>query len=188
MIWGDSTRSCASSRGGLLVPPCVVVFFMRTTRADCFSTSPVEFLRSPALVLSLHPFQAQVPYSPRLPELFFGEEMMMAVRLFTHGWDVYAPPEALVFHQWSRAHRPFFREIRQPDQEARAASERQVRSFLCTERKEGEEECGFCDAPAAESYGEEYALGKVRTVREFAELCSLNFCKKRFEPKAKTLD
>lgn len=144
-------------------------------------------LKCPALIVGSHPFQTQVPYSPHLSELFFGEEMIMAVRLFTHGWDVYAPPEALVFHQWSRAHRPFFRETRQPDEEARAASERQVRSFLCTERKEGEEECGFCGAPAAEKYGEEYALGKVRTVREFAELCSLNFCKKRFEPKAKTL-
>ncbi|GAQ88896.1 N-acetylglucosaminyltransferase family protein [Klebsormidium nitens] len=121
----------------------------------------------------------EVPYSPHLPELFFGEEMIMAVRLFTHGWDVYAPPEALVFHQWSREHRPFFRESRKPDLKARAASERQVKSFLCTERKEGGEVCSLCGAPPADSYSREYGLGDVRCVRSFAEACSVNFCRKR---------
>lgn len=131
------------------------------------------------------PAQMQVPYSPHLPELFFGEEMIMAVRLFTHGWDVYAPPEALVFHQWSREHRPFFRESRKPDLEARAASEWQVKSFLCTERREGEEVCGVCSAPPAESYGREYGLGDLRSVRSFAEACSVNFCWKRIGRKTK---
>lgn len=47
----------------------------------------------------------EVPYVP-LPRLFFGEEQIMAVRLFTHGFDCFAPPQAVVYHLWSRGHRP----------------------------------------------------------------------------------
>lgn len=51
---------------------------------------------------------AEVPYTP-LPHLFFGEETAMAVRLWTHGWDFYAPNTHAVFHLWSRTHRSNFR-------------------------------------------------------------------------------
>ena len=29
-------------------------------------------------------------------------------RLFTHGYDFFAPPEAVVYHLWTRSHRPAF--------------------------------------------------------------------------------
>ena len=35
----------------------------------------------------------QVPYSNHLPFLFFGEEMLMLARMWTHGWDVFAPSQ-----------------------------------------------------------------------------------------------
>ena len=47
-----------------------------------------------------------VPYDDNLQYLFFGEELSMAVRLYTHGYDLYAPPETVVYHLWSRSHRP----------------------------------------------------------------------------------
>ena len=31
------------------------------------------------------------PYDPHLPFLFFGEEVSMAVRMWTRGYDLYAP-------------------------------------------------------------------------------------------------
>ena len=40
--------------------------------------------------------------------LFFGEEITMAARLWTHGFDCYAPPQAVVYHLWTRDHRPNF--------------------------------------------------------------------------------
>ena len=46
------------------------------------------------------------PYDGTLHHLFFGEEQSMAVRLYTHGYDLYAPSEAVCFHLWSRDHRP----------------------------------------------------------------------------------
>ena len=48
------------------------------------------------------------PYDSHLPFLFFGEELSMAVRLFTHGYDLFAPPTAVCYHLWSRDHRVTF--------------------------------------------------------------------------------
>ncbi len=73
--------------------------------------------------------QLQVPYDPLLPHLFFGEEAVMAARLFTHGietlsmqhtfqpiydcsfsfflgYSFFAPLKSVIFHLYSRAHRP----------------------------------------------------------------------------------
>jgi len=46
------------------------------------------------------------PYNGSLHHLFFGEEISMAVRLFTCGYELFAPPQTVVYHLWSRAHRP----------------------------------------------------------------------------------
>ncbi|GLI62639.1 hypothetical protein VaNZ11_005305 [Volvox africanus] len=47
----------------------------------------------------------EVPYCPYLPHLFFGEESYMLARMWTRGWDVFAPAVPLAFHQWERSAR-----------------------------------------------------------------------------------
>jgi len=46
----------------------------------------------------------EVPYDPHL--YFAGEEDTMSLRLFTHGYDLYAPHNAIAWHQYSREQRP----------------------------------------------------------------------------------
>ena len=55
-------------------------------------------------------FLQEVPYDPRLLMLFFGEEILMTVRCFTHGWDLFSPSEGLVFHLWQRDYRRVYAE------------------------------------------------------------------------------
>lgn len=50
------------------------------------------------------------PYDPSLQFLFFGEEGSMSARLWTNGWDFYAPTRSVVYHLWTRAYRPVFQE------------------------------------------------------------------------------
>ena len=50
----------------------------------------------------------EVPYDPALKFLFFGEEMSMLARMWTSGYDIFAPAEAVVFHLWTRDYRPSF--------------------------------------------------------------------------------
>ena len=42
------------------------------------------------------------PYDFKLHELFFGEEISMAVRLFSAGVDLFAPPQTVCYHLWKR--------------------------------------------------------------------------------------
>jgi hypothetical protein len=50
----------------------------------------------------------EVPYDPNCPFLFVGEEMSMAMRYFTHGWDFYAPGVNIVYHLMKRTYRNTF--------------------------------------------------------------------------------
>jgi hypothetical protein len=42
---------------------------------------------------------------PDIPDLFFGEEVLVACELWTRGWDFFCPggAEEIVFHQWTRS-------------------------------------------------------------------------------------
>jgi Glycosyltransferase (GlcNAc) len=49
-------------------------------------------------------FVHQVPYDPSL--YFDGEEITLAVRAYTWGYDLFHPPEVLLWHYYLREHRP----------------------------------------------------------------------------------
>lgn len=45
-------------------------------------------------------FIEEVPYDPRIP--FMGEEICIAIRAYTKGWDIYSPNKMLVWHYYGR--------------------------------------------------------------------------------------
>ncbi len=112
----------------------------------------------------------ECPYE-KLHHLFFGEELNMAVRLYTHGYNLYAPPETVCYHLWSRDHRTTFQAdigtaLHVPDQhneskrssseEAASVSRETVRRRLL-------------------GNGEDCELGNIRTVKEFADALGVDF-------------
>lgn len=109
----------------------------------------------------------EVPYDTMgLQHLFFGEELSMAVRFYTHGYDLYAPEQTVCYHLWSRAHRPtFIKDHRQLVQDkirkdsAAAASRDKVRKQLLGET-------GLIGIP--------YGLGTQRSASDFAKLLGVN--------------
>lgn len=46
-------------------------------------------------------FNVRVPYDGYQPMVFQGEEIGISVRGFTHGYDFYAPPSSLIFHEYA---------------------------------------------------------------------------------------
>lgn len=42
----------------------------------------------------------EVPYDPTLKHLFQGEELFYASRLYTHGYELYAPPSNIITHRY----------------------------------------------------------------------------------------
>ena len=71
----------------------------------------------------------EVPYDPHLPFLFFGEEISYALRLYTRGYDLFAPDAHLVFHNWARSYRTTFWEV-EGGAELKRASQARVRALL----------------------------------------------------------
>ncbi|MFJ5157782.1 GlcNAc-transferase family protein [Pantoea sp. NPDC088449] len=51
-------------------------------------------------------FIENVPYDPQL--FFIGEEISLAARAFTHGYDLYTPHKVLLWHYYGRAKSPKF--------------------------------------------------------------------------------
>ena len=44
----------------------------------------------------------EVPFDPHLDYLFDGEEILYSIRMWTSGWDIYAPSRNLIFHDYLR--------------------------------------------------------------------------------------
>lgn len=47
-----------------------------------------------------------VPFDPNLDFLFVGEEILLSARLYTHGYEVFTPPEVICFHYYTRPESP----------------------------------------------------------------------------------
>jgi len=82
-----------------------------------------------------------VPYDDNLPELFFGEELSMALRLSSYGYKFFAPPESVCYHLWSRDHRPTFQNTRKINIDSRRISKNRsidiVKNQLLGHNREG---------------------------------------------------
>ena len=97
-LYFDNNGMLKQSASRVLVPPKEMNQCLPSKLwAAGFSFSDSQLLRD-------------VPYPPNLPGLFIGEEILMASRLYTYGYDFWTPPRSVCFHLWKRAHRPTFRE------------------------------------------------------------------------------
>jgi [Skp1-protein]-hydroxyproline N-acetylglucosaminyltransferase len=102
------------------------------------------------------------PYDGSLHHLFFGEEMSMAVRLFTWGYDLLAPAQTVVYHLWERDHRP--PPLSQPDfhdpHAGNAAAEERAKALQRVRKQ---------------LLGRGEGLGSVRTVLQLEAAIGVNF-------------
>ncbi|KAJ8600770.1 hypothetical protein CTAYLR_006111 [Chrysophaeum taylorii] len=124
----------------------------------------------------------RVKYDPHLRFLFFGEEMVMAARFWTHGYDFFAPSRAVLYHKWSRAGRPNFREDARlygdprAERRYRARSLRRLRALFGASSSSGDDDVG----PNLDSYG----LGHVRTLADFQNKVGVDFLRRVVRPGA----
>jgi len=122
----------------------------------------------------------EVPYDPHLKHLFFGEEMLMGARLWTHGWDFYCPGENIIYHLWDRSYRKTFREIEDPTRpELEAQSKVRVWQILGMPNLPGLTEKIQPNNTDIDKYG----LGTVRSLSEYEEYCGVDFANRKFSQK-----
>lgn len=113
-----------------------------------------------------------VPYDPWLER--HGEESSLAVRLWTHGYDLYGPNEVIMWHRASQA-RPMDHQLI-PDYEDRVE--------LSAKRCQALLNRWPCDDPAVIADLDKYGLGTVRTIEEYEEWSGVDFKNQTFSESA----
>lgn len=111
---------------------------------------------------------------PHLEQLFFGEEVDRMVRFWTHGFDFFAPYEHVIWHLWSREHRPLFWENK-PAPAVLQRSQQRIRFLVGTEREV---------PPACHLELESYGLGAERSLQEYEEFSGVDFYNLRLSERA----
>lgn len=123
----------------------------------------------------------EVPYDPVMQMLFYGEEILMSVRLFTHGWDMYSPQRALVYHLWERDYRRvYFFDQKELYTELAKPSRRRLHGLL------GSGKPNFFDQIVEDwplpgdktkrrHEDDPFALGSVRSVKDYEDAADVDF-------------
>lgn len=114
-----------------------------------------------------------VPYDPHL--YFFGQEIALAARLWTHGYDIYHPNHAVIYHNWDRSYRRTHFEDHKNWSKLNEHSFARVRHLLGTEKS---------NDPAVIKDIDKFGLGQERTLQDYENYSGVNFSKQIIQQKA----
>eukprot|EP00640_Fibrocapsa_japonica_P001155 CAMPEP_0113941122 /NCGR_PEP_ID=MMETSP1339-20121228/7110_1 /TAXON_ID=94617 /ORGANISM="Fibrocapsa japonica" /LENGTH=421 /DNA_ID=CAMNT_0000945183 /DNA_START=376 /DNA_END=1641 /DNA_ORIENTATION=- /assembly_acc=CAM_ASM_000762 len=53
-------------------------------------------------------FLGEIPFDPLMPYIFMGEEILLSLRFWTNGWDIFSPNKNVCTHYYVRRHKPKF--------------------------------------------------------------------------------
>jgi len=126
------------------------------------------FLFAPASVIQ------EIPYDPNL--YFLGEEITLAARLWTHGWDLFYPNRVIVYTNWDRKYRKTHFDDHANWPALNRRSQSRVHHLLGTQESAD---------PEVTKDIEKYGLGTVRTLEEYQLYSGVDFAKKTISEQAK---
>lgn len=107
-------------------------------------------------------FVGEVPYDPEL--YFEGEEITMAIRSFTHGYDLFHPHEIIVWHEYTRNYR-----VKHWDDHVKSRGI--DREWHQLDRESKEKIKRFLACPHTGQFG----CGSVRTFAQYETYAGLSF-------------
>jgi [Skp1-protein]-hydroxyproline N-acetylglucosaminyltransferase len=115
----------------------------------------------------------EVPFDPFCPYAFLGEEISMAARLWTHGYDFYHPTTMIMYHMWERTNRPTFWQQfdHAKDKIHRERRKQEKESYTRLQKLLGIVSGSTVVAP--------YGLGSHRPLNEYEKLIGINMATKQ---------
>lgn len=131
-------------------------------------------------------FLYDVPYDPYLPYLFQGEEPLMAIRLYTNGWDLYNPPKPVCVHNYvnnkeqnAASKKPKFWSDNSHNNHAKIQIESKKRYLKIIGQ---DVQC----KPEFLKHIDYYGLGNIRSVEEYFDFAGINMKNKTVTSRCKT--
>jgi len=119
-------------------------------------------------------FLYNISYDPYLPYLFQGEEVLMAIRFYTNGWNLYNLSEPIATHNYGRNDKPHFWSDHKHIDWRKIQKESHKRYYKII--KQGED-----ILPIFNKKIEKYGLGNIRTVEDFFKFAGIDFKNKKVE-------
>ena len=119
-----------------------------------------------------------MPYDPWL--YFRNEEVCLAARAYTHGWDVYSPTKTLLYHYYYVPTESEKRSLHWDDnsnwQDLTRQSEERYQHLLCRKT----EDISSDSLQEIDKYG----LGDTRSLEDYERYCGIDFAKQVFQNRA----
>ncbi len=134
---------------------------------------------APGFLFARGELAVEVPYDPYL--YFEQEEMCLAARLYTHGWEVYHPSVILLYHLYDSTPVPFARHKHWNDNVGWQALNQRARK-----RKDHLLGIAFSEEEPVIAELDAYGHGDARSLEEFQTFCGIDFGKGVMEAKAVT--
>lgn len=116
-------------------------------------------------LFTLGHFVQEIPYDPYL--YFYGEEQNLAIRAYTHGWDIFHPPHIPLFHLYKDSDSRYLSHHWHPEWERR-------RDFSWEKLEEAAKQ-RLMDLLYRHKDLGVYGLGKVRSLADFAQLTGIDY-------------
>eukprot|EP01061_Rhynchopus_euleeides_P001672 TRINITY_DN11222_c0_g1_i2.p1 TRINITY_DN11222_c0_g1~~TRINITY_DN11222_c0_g1_i2.p1 ORF type:complete len:460 (+),score=136.86 TRINITY_DN11222_c0_g1_i2:174-1553(+) len=118
-----------------------------------------------------------VPFDPHLPYLFFGEEFMIGIRLWTNGYDLFSPSVNILYHHYNR-HGPRMESHGSKVGQIQAIAHKRIQHILGITKKgsNGKERNVPLDTTEAALIADlpKYGLGKVRSLWQYWKYARLD--------------
>jgi hypothetical protein len=125
-------------------------------------------------IFTLGSFVKEVPYDPNL--YFHGEETSLAVRAFTHGYDLFSPHFPVIYHEYTREGK------KKHWDDSKDWSERDLKSYERFRKLFGMDPgCTSCQRKALRPYD----FGTVRTLEDYEKYAGLKFETKQIHVETK---
>jgi hypothetical protein len=116
----------------------------------------------------------EVPFDPHCPYVFMGEEISMAARLWTSGYDIYHPHVMVLYHMWARQRPTFWQQFNgksvshEHRRELEEIGYKRLKNILQIE-------------PSQETIMPPYGLGTERTLGEYQDFIGIDMKSKKFK-------
>lgn len=133
---------------------------------------PLGFHVAGGFIFASGRFVTEVPYDPAL--YFHGEEQNLAIRAFTHGWNIFHPKEIPLWHLYKTQGNSYLNHHWHPEWEVH-------RKIKWTDRQQAAKrrlnDLLTGNIPDHEPFG----LGKLRNLEIFRDFCGIDYMKRTID-------